>query len=395
MGRETKKTFLSRLGKSGREVVDRVSSKCRDLAFDEYIAKCWNDAIAWSDRSRPGQLKSCETLKECFPSLTDEQVDEMFRLLHFSEDVEWTAAARRAVFDDPAELVQGLRLAYRTLFALRGRWQNSCELDQLLPLCAVGDIEIARQVAKGRRGALSAVPNPVELTTIATVAWLNEDTETQEIIVREIESMSMKYVRPWEEALLRAFCAAHHNDAKSVASQIGNLLSSIQKLRDKTDTSHIINLDAHGLYRLLESASPQLVEEFDVTQGFPWDPEVHAWCSDHPLSSEKWDFRGFSKSLHQIVAKQKVPAWLPKLVFYQVELLEADPTNPDVVAAVEGRMSFSQHDPMTVIKACPVVYLYELDLEIAELWCRRLVASACKAKVSKMKPQPYRPVVPR
>lgn len=395
MGDAKKKSFVSRLGKHGKDFVERVSAKSRDLGFDEHIAKCWSDAVAYSDRSRRGQLESCENLKKRCPSLTDEQVDQMFRLLEFAELVEYSAVARRAAFDDPAELVMGLRLAYRTFFAIRGRWRNRCDLDQLLPMCAVGDIEIARQVAKGRRGACSAVPHSGELVSIATVAWLNEDTETQEIVVQEIEAMSMKYVKPWDEAVLRAFCAAHHSDADGVANQICNLLTSIKKLREKTDISHVIILEAHGLYRLLESGSPELVQSFDVTQGFPWDPEVHAWCDENPSSAQTWDLTGLSKDLHQIVVKRKVPSWLPKLEFYQVELLEADPTNPDVVTAVDGKMSSGQHDPMTVINACPVVFLYEYELETAEDTCRRLNMSGCKARVSKQKAQPYRPIVSR
>ena len=395
MGDAKKKSFVSRLGKYGKEFVERVAAKSSGLGFDEHIAKCWSDAVAYSDRSRRGQLTSCEKLKTIFPALTDQQVDQMFRLLEFAESVEYSAAARRAALDDPAELVMAVRLAYRTHFAIRGRWRNRCDLDQLLPMCAVGDIELARRVAKGRRGAASAVPHAGELISIATVAWLNKDTETQAIVVQEIEAMSMKYVNPWDEAVLRAFCAAHHSDADGVANQIGNLLTSIKKLRDKTDTSHVINLEAHGLYRLLQSDSPELVQSFDATQGFPWDPEVHAWCDENPSSAETWDLVRLSKDLHQIVVKRKIPSWLPKLEFYQVELLEADPTNPDVVTAVDGKMSSGQHDPMTVINACPVVFLYEYEKDIAEDTCRRLNMSGCKARVSKQKAQPYRSIVSR
>ena len=262
-----------------------------------------------------------------------------------------------------------------------------------LAMCAVGDIDLARRVAKGRRGAASAILNPVELIQVATVAWLNEDRETQEIVVKEIQNTSMKHVNPWEGATLLTYCAAYHNDAAAIAQHLGELLTSIQKLRNKTDISHVINLDAHGIYRLLQNDSPDLVEAFDVTQSFPWDAEVHAWCDEHPVGTESFDFRSLSKELHQIVAKRKMPAWLPKPeAFYHVELLEVDPSAPDAIEAIDGKLSYSEHDPMTIVDACPLVFLHEYDQENAERTCSRLVANGCKAKIVRSKPGPYRPI---
>jgi hypothetical protein len=386
------KPFLSRLGKRGKEIVEHAAGEHRDLPFEEFVAKRWAQAIT-DDRALPAMPKLTNQLSELFPKLSAEQVVLMLRLKEFGDSLDEVAAARRALRDDPAELVLGLRMTYRTAFALRGRWNTDCDVDQLLPMCAVGDIEFARRVAKGRRGACHAIPHPGELINIATVARLNNDRETEEIVVKEIEATSMKYVSPWEQAMLRAFCAAHHRDSVAVAGRISDLLDSIKKLRDKKDIDHIINLWAHGLYRLFENDSPELVASFDATQGFPWDPEVHAWCDEHPAFSEDWDFSAISKELHQIVVLGKVPGWLPKLPpFYQVELLEADPTKEDVLDVVDGKLGYSEHDPMTIINACPVVFLYEYEQESAEQTCRRLNAVGCKATVGKQKEQPYRPI---
>jgi hypothetical protein len=385
--------FLSRLSKPGKEFVDRVASGHRDLPFGEFIAKQWKDAITDDDWTRPSFLKLINHLAERFPKLTKEQVTLLLRLRRFEDGLEDAAAARRAVRNDPAELVLGLRTCYRTKFAIRGRWQTGCDMDQLLPMCACGEIELARRVANGRRGASSAIPNPSELINIATVAWLNDDKETQAMTISEIESTSMKYVSPWEQAELKAFCAAHRGDAQAVAGRIGDLLSSIKKLRDKTDISLVINLRAHGLYRLLQATSPKLVEKFDVTQGYPWDPEVHAWCDDYPVSSEAWDFTAISDELHQIVVKGKVPEWLPKHPgFYEIELLEADPSNELLMQVIDGKVSYTEHNPMTIVSACPVVFLYEYDQEIAEQYCQRLNTAGGKAKVTKSRGGQYRPI---
>jgi hypothetical protein len=387
------KSFLSRLGKRGKEIAERAAYKERELTFDELIAKRWGEAITDADWAADHFQRLVDRLRETYPKLSTDQIELMLRLQRFRDRLEKTAVARRVVLEDPTELVLGLRMTYRVAYAVRGQWKSGCDVDQLLPMCAVGDIEFARRVAKGRRGASHAIPHPGELINIATVAWLNKDRDTEEIVVKEIEATSMKYVSPWEQAMLAAFCAAHHRDSAAVAGRISDLLDSIKKLRDKKDIDHIINLWAHGLYRLFENDSPELVESFDATQGFPWDPEVHAWCDEHPAFSEDWDFSAISKELHQIVVSGKVPRWLPKLpAFYQVELLEADPAKEDVLDVVDSQLSYSEHDPMTIINAFPVVFHFELEQEIAEDKCRKLNMVGCKARVSKQKEQPYRPI---
>lgn len=203
------KTFLSRLSKPGKEFVERASSGNRDLSFDEFIAKQWNEAITEADWAQASFLKLVQSLSDLFPKLTREQIALMLRLHRFADRLEDPVVARRAVREDPAELVLGLRMTHRIDFALRGRWKNDCDIAHLLSMCACGDIELASQVAKGRRGACSAIPNASELIDIATVAWLNKENETKAIVVEEIESTSMKYVQPWEQAILKAFSAAH------------------------------------------------------------------------------------------------------------------------------------------------------------------------------------------
>lgn len=120
---------------------------------------------------------------------------------------------------------------------------------------------------------------------------------------------------------------------------------------------------------------------------------MHAWCDEQPAFSEEWDLKPLSKDLHEIAALGKVPGWLPKHPgFYQVELLEADAGNEQLMQTIDGKLSFSEHKPKTIVDACPLVFLYEYDQENAEMTCKRLIAAGGEAKVTKAKDEPYRPI---
>lgn len=385
------KPFLSRLTKSGQQFVNRVAVEDRDLSFTDLLKKRWTASIP--DEHDEYLPKSRQTLKDCFPKLTDQQIDSMLWLHRFGNHFDDVAVGRRALLDDPAELVQGLRIHYRVAFALRGRWDQQCDVDQLLPMCASGDLDFARRVAKGRRGACHALLSPTEQISVATVSWLNQDDETLAILVDEIDATSMKYVQPWDQATLLAFCAAVRGEAAEVAVQMGLLLESVRRLRDKTDIDRVVNLNAHGLYRLFESTSPKLVQAFDAAQGFPWDPEMHAWCQEHPVSDHSHDIAEISKLLHDIVVNGNVPRWLPRpATMFQVELTEGDPDNAELLDIIDCHLSYSEHRPKPLVEACPVVLLHEYPQEYAESFCQDLNDAGATARAQETSGMPYRPI---
>src|SRR5262249_33282020 len=71
----------------------------------------------------------------------------------------------------------------------------------------------------------------------------------------------------------------------------------------------VFNVEVHGLYRLAEWISPDLVTGFDVTTPFPWDAEFHAWTQTHDRVLEGVNFSDIAPLVRDAVLDLKYPDW--------------------------------------------------------------------------------------
>lgn len=249
------------------------------------------------------QLFELETKR---PELTADQRLSVLscRHLNLHSDV---AVARRITLEDPAELARGLYVSNRL------DWLNSgCQAqgsDFLLQLFAVRDLALVQHLAEHTSFSNTQSPNDEEvLCSYAMDALIKRDFKSLETVATR---MKRKKVRSWMEHKFACLLGIADRNPDQIAEGLRGILESYQKRRDEDShsTYTVFNVEAHGLYRLSEWISPDLVAGFDVTQSFPWDGEFHSWTQSHELPLEGLDFIAVAPLLRDAILEFKIPEW--------------------------------------------------------------------------------------
>ena len=346
------KSLLSRFPKPVQYEITRIMDDGNgEMSLEDLIAEHWDVA-----RSRPELAARWRpNLVERHPELSGEQIDTLLSFQHLNADLKKTAIARRFALEDPAELARGLAVCNRLHLMFFARDQGACDFKGLFDLCATRETLLAERSVDGVRAGNDAFPDNWERIDIAVTAILQKDAETLNLVTSRLPEI-MK-VAKWIEGICTCLIGVAERQPEQVASGLAQHLTSIQKMRQKDELDGAINLNAQGLYRLCEWASPELVSGFDATQGVPWDAEFHEWCEEHPDPLAGTDLKSVSTVLHDAVLLGKPPAWLesPGESRFEVVLTGGD---PDWAKKYFKQAEFLQH--------CPVALRWNLTRQLAE-----------------------------
>ena len=391
-----KKTPLSKVTKRGKENIVRIMEE-RDgnLPLEEFLAKRWDVAGFRRSPSRSEEdaakllLKWQSQYSKLHPSWTPDQIQTVMSFAALTEDLRDAAVARRFALDDPGELGRGLAVLYR-LKRIQKTWQGHAitGLDYFIEACAVGDVPMVQAMVDGARAGYTAIPTDNHLIDIAEFAILQKDFDTLGLVTQQLAK------RKAYPEMLPIFTGLLERCPDQVAAGLGTLLAEAKRRRIHDEFAAAVMPSAHGLYRLCEWVSPELVSEFDVLHPMPWDADFHEWCQNHPDPLAGVDLSGVSPMLHQAVVLGNPPAWLtpPPMKAYEVVLHGGDPESPEVLERVGycAGTGGAPREAKEVLKRCPVVLRWNLPLDFAEKERQALEELGASAEVRPTERTPFR-----
>ena len=401
------KSLLSLVSKRGRDAIATImQERGGHLSLEEFLAKRWNLEETWRIQFASAELEKHAVelfvkriadartrLSQLHPNWSPEQIQTMISLNELSRDLREAAIARRFTLKDPGELGRTLGVLNRLHKVLCPRETAISRFNEFLEVCAVCDIEIIEGQVKGIRAGYTAIPDDWHLCDIAVTAILQKDFETLRSITAEMPKRKGK-VGKWMECLYRCFIGISEHNPAQIKESLQEYLGVVIRLRDKDELLNAINLEAHGLYRLCEWASPDLVAGFDVTQPFPWDAQFHAWCQDHPNPVEGIDLNHISPMLHDTMVLQNPPDWLttPPKELYEIVLTRCDPKNSTALELIGGcaGTSGSIREAKELLERCPVVLRWGLDFEYAHARGKNIADAGATVAVRVMDHTPFR-----
>lgn len=391
-----KKTPLSKVTKRGRDhIVWTMEERDGNLPLEEFLAKRWDVAGYRRSPSESEEdvakllLKWQSQYHELRPDRSPDQVQTVMSFAALTEDLRDAAIARRFALDDPGELGRGLAVLYR-LERIHKTWQGHAisGLDDFIEACAVGDVALVQAMVDGARAGYTAIPTHNHLIDIAEIAILQNDFDTLRLVTPEIAKCK---VYP---DLLSICTGVLERRPDQVAGGLNLLLAEAKRSRIHDEFAAAVFPPAHGLYRLCEWVSADLVSEFDVSQAMPWDADFHAWCQNHPDPLAGVDLSGISPLLHEAVVLGNPPAWLtpPLKEAYEIVLHSGDPKSQELLERVGhcAGTGGSLREAKALLKRCPVVLRWNLSLDFAESTRQDLEALGASAEVRPMPRTPFR-----
>lgn len=306
---------LTAVPKRGRDAIARIMGEWGgQLPLLELLARNWN---YWSATfSEPKQAsRAAEVIAELLRQHPDWSLDQAQTALSYpalTMDVREIAIARRFTLGDHGELGIGLALLGRL------RWLKTSisgigvgfDRDTVLDAFAVCDLDAIRLLAHGEPLVCQAASNEDlgfhDLFTLALAAvWNRDDAVLRDVVGR----IAAGKLAPWQQGILIVLAGLVSRQPTEIVAGLVKLLDGMRRLRRKDELEEAVCLWAHGLYRLCEWVSPDLVAEFPTTSPLPWDAGFHVWCNEHPDPLAGIDLTGVSHELHDAVVQLRLPAW--------------------------------------------------------------------------------------
>jgi hypothetical protein len=311
--------LLAAVPKRGRDAIARImAERGGDRTLEQLLERNWNyhdylrSDLGLTPRDANQQIdEMTAALAREHPAWSPDQVRGTVPFLTLTIDLREVAIARRFTLDDPAELGRGLAVLGRL------RWFENllagtagAEFNAVLEAFAVRDLEAATRLVAGE----PAVSRPadgeelefLDLGTLAVAAAVRRDDRALGSVVRRMAGGKLP---PWQQGVRACLGGLADRRADAVAAGLNQFLDGMRKLRQKDELEEAVCLTAHGLFRLCEWASPDLVAGFAVTVPIPWDAGFHAWTEAHPDPLAGLDLTGISPALHDAVVRLRPPTW--------------------------------------------------------------------------------------
>lgn len=280
------------------------------LPLHDFIAARW-DVRAHMQSSYKNDTSSRfqERYDGCakrYPDLSSEEVESLLSLKNVARDLRAYSFTRRAATGEAGELVRGLTVFERLQQAL-----GEDRLSNILDACAIGEMDSVTELAR-QFGSVDKkhFERGGDIHGCCVISLIRRDMNVLHKIRPELEKKSQS---GWAKTLSSVLLGVIDADPQRVASSLTEFLDAARRTKQKDELNDIVNLLAHGLYRLCEWYDPQLVSEFDVESPYPWDAKFHAWCKAHPDSLPDMNLSDVSPLLHEIAVKRRIPEWLKKL----------------------------------------------------------------------------------
>ncbi len=388
------KTLLSQVPKRCQYYIAKIMEE-RDgnLSFEEYFAKRWDAERFLMSR----QFYTEEMFAKLFlsiaiqnPKWSSEQTRVALALRIATDQLKDVAIARRFTLDAPEQLAQGMCFVNRRswLMGQRGFWDPGGN-----KLGALGAFAIRDMLLIERYYQCSPIPDgPLpdrDFTAVAVDAALHRDVDRLRTIT---DAMSRRRDSAWMQAKYDCFSGVAKHEPDLVAKSLSLFIESVRRLRAKDELEEAVFLEAHGLYRLCEWVSPELVSAFDANQSLPWDSGFHSWTQAHDNPVEGVDLTGVSSILHNTLVRLEPPEWwippetTPDEVgdardMCAVVLLTVGERIADVVNAVQYIADTSDADANRLITITPVVIREGILRNFAIEFKRRLQLAGATAEI--------------
>ena len=309
------KPLLSQVPKRGRTCIATIMDE-RDgnLPLQEFLAKRWDhERIAKSLGLSEKQFVQRQTeasaqIAKAHPKWSREAIGTALCFGYLTMDLREAVIARRFTFDDPAELGRGLSVNSRL------RWlelliagQQHVDFDYFIEAFAVRDLAAVQRLADGEPVEVGTDSEFLDFCSSAVHAAYRKDLGALRSVIKK---MRKRKLHPWMEGICTCLAGLAESEPAGIAQGLTQYVDATRAMRMKDELEEAVELRAHGIYRLCEWMSPDLVAGTDVAQSLPWDAGFHAWSEAHPHPLAEVDLTGVSPVLHQAVVLLQPPtAW--------------------------------------------------------------------------------------
>ncbi len=285
-------SLLKSLPKRHQLVINELMSRPAAVApLEKIIGDLWD--VEGSFRSRnynDGEVNERELTehfqlwRNLYPQLDQNELRTIVSACNIAAlGVNGFGMANRIVLNDLSRLILEVSLNCRT------NWLG-CHIyrrkQDLIPgICLLGfavrDFEIAQRAAADFPPRTAMQWDEDSFHYLTTVAVVQHDTTA---LTRWAAQMMRRHPEPAVLAMDECFRGIAERSPSRVAAGLQRMIDQERSAKEKVDWG-VCYLYAHGMYRLAEYAAPELVTEFDITQGPPWDRDFHEAVSrrEHPL----------------------------------------------------------------------------------------------------------------
>jgi hypothetical protein len=364
-----------------------------ELTFQEHLAALWNWEALYAVRNGGEERidKQIADFSELFPGWPRERVKV---IVAFSVVVNsWGGfVARRILREDPAEI----GIAYA--ISRRLWWQHKrimdggppatitpCNTWMIVHALAMRDYRLAQTIADYIAQSRLDLDKEAAHFQEATLAAFRRDYDALR--------SAMTGVRPTKYNAWVAACLQGIADRSpdQVAQGLVQLLEAERTTRD-SENFGVTNLSAHGMYRLCEWVSPDLVSRFAVAEAFPWDAAYHAWLQEHENHLAGLDLNSISPILHEAAVELRLPAdWPvpapaevePPMSICQLVLTSAGPNPNSLIPIIEMFARVPKAQVKEWLGQCPVALLSGVSRLGAWMMKRELEKQGASAEIRK------------
>lgn len=257
-----------------------------------------------------------QSVIEDYPGLTEAEA-RSFSVFMRCADLEdgWLkrGLARRLILDAPEDLASFMSVAARISFIWESDPDNEyMRVFDILHAYAARDYKCADALLKRQAYPLkSGHPDTVLLyNAVHAVAFSNN--QQLEAIVERMKSR--KKVTKWIQGAFEVFAGIHEQAPSLVANGLSTVLRAKSLHAGMMSLRKYICLEAHGIYRLVESCGNSLVEEVDVMVGLPWDRDFHVWTQSNSDFSVDFCSLGLPRDIRDGLSSLSTPPFMRKLI---------------------------------------------------------------------------------
>ncbi|QDV81031.1 hypothetical protein [Botrimarina mediterranea] len=257
--------------------------------------------------------------EECFPSLLsklerreptwtpEQRVADATKHLFGGHDVLCRGIAKRVVDDDPSELARAASLfaRLRLWFGTRNEYNDyDCFAPDMLRALAGGDVMVIERFAEVAPSTVTKGGWESRVIHNGVIAAINRDDRLLEEAISDFEKW--KKPKNFIASIVTALRGLVAKDAGLVNDGLTSLLKGSGRIQQLHDLYKLISLETHGMYELARRYHPEMVREFDTTQGLPWDEALCAWVAESDDALPFLDVSSLSVELQR---------WLVELPF--------------------------------------------------------------------------------
>lgn len=263
------------------------------------------------------RLDLSETYKDIArprPTWTDEQIHALILFGEISGDgvrlcdTAKRGIARRIALNSPKELAMALAVGARYAWLNDG---HKCTDDvsnnsAILLAIAAHDFAVAQRFADTALAVIEeGKVRKYDPLYVGIIAMFTGDAT---LLARCVDK-APKSGQAWFRGTREALQGAAEGSPSLVATGLDRLLRAVLRNTDDDDVGRLVDPYSHGVYELCLRWSPDIVSEFDVTRGKPWDAEYHAWLRANENPLERLDLNGISPEVHRAVVELQRPIW--------------------------------------------------------------------------------------